>query len=297
MKKTFQAFNDENGNLKVLPKEFFYQSIIFEKYYYNEKENRIYTRVDNGFSIDDNICTVKINSLDLLSSIINLINEFEDNLFTSPQKLLLIDRLTDRHKVDKIIKWCVKNGYPFTDRLNNVDSNNDSKLVKLNLKKYYGFDLKELLVNLNDVYCLYNICLVLIGIEENIKNPSYISTTNSYPKDISDYKNINNLTTLEYKNIFEEKYNNLSLKGAITFEDTDSPYIRLIASNIFEAVTYQIALMLYNPVKEIRFCKRCHKPFEINTRNQRYCHHPCTPQNAYAERKRREKQQKNKPEN
>lgn len=292
-----ENYYNEDGNTKYLPNEFYYDKFEFKEYNYNKKENRICAIIDDGVKICDCKEEIKCQSLDLLLNFILIWKEFENNLFLSPNKLLFCDLYLKDKELENvyntIIKWCKNYGFPIKIDINKYDNNKTVRLFKSVSKRNVDFSLTEFLVSLNDTYCLYNIYQVLIGEKEKIQKPTFININDGFPSKKADFKNIEKCTKEELIEIFKDKYNQLNLQGVIKFDD--AAFVDIKVDNLFDAVAYQIVLNMYNPYKEIKFCKRCRKPFEVTNRKQLYCNNPCNPKNAYAERKR--KRQKNKPAN
>ncbi len=294
---------NKNGNLKRLPNKFFYDLVKFENYYYS-KELQIYVKVGDDVQLSDIVKGTKCNSLDLLFECINLWKRLEPLFSNFPSKLWIMERdyFDDNpNYIDDIIKFCKRNGYPYADMVSNISNMKKPKLFKnteFKETRTIHFRINDFLISLNDVHSMYLMYNVIVGNQKTITTPTYISTTNSLPISIKDLKNISNLSMKEYETIFENKYNALQLKSIIAFDEQTYPYIATKANNMFEAVAYQIALMIYNPELEIRICPICKEIFEPLDSRQKYCNKKtCYPQLKYKRQKSAEKKrQKNKPE-
>lgn len=257
-------------------------------------------------------------------NLLNLRVNLSDELFCEFSDIhsLLNIRFDFRNKLESkniskkdikaIIKWCVKNGYPYpaeNESLNYYKSGNTSHLdnkIEYNLRNTlikpnveYYFSVWDFLVQ------LHILCLAFTIMSETLI-PNYDmdrSLKSRYLRYIKDYNEIERLDILR-EIFFKAKMkavpdfmniNNESL--LINRKTIDYESIVFYAENAFDLALYISYINIKSGYNSIKMCPCCQKYFIPERPNQKYCHNgkneiskngTCYSQLMYKRRKTRE---------
>ncbi len=295
-----EHLTNENGNLKRLPSDFYYDFCKFNGYKYKKDCSQYYIFKKYYGQIDTQI--QKATKPTILLDMLSLRDRLSSELFDFPHIFIDFDNQVKSRDLDQIIKFCEKHGYPFANELNAVISS--SKLPRLSRQmlkqisneKNIQFSVYDFIENLNEVYSTYQLSRIIINQSNSITTPVF--TKGFFPEKTlpNVYIDLSKLNLEDCKNLFEIKYKSITFENELLFET--KPYFVVKASNLFNAAFYQILLLTYQNEKEIRICPLCNSYFIPRHGNQKYCtvydsngkvQGGCYPQKRY----KKEKSQRN----
>ena len=286
-------FDNQEGNLKRLPKEFAYRKIILDNYKVfdrNSPELIIWAIYDSKFTIKDFESIVTCKKPDILMSLLTLKKNLSPELFDNIKSKIFWEKNVTDKDIELIIRWCKKNGYPFApdkethyknqsknrNMLQKGHSEMQTDCVRVKLEIY------NFIKRLNDIYSLFLIYQSLLGFE-----PDFDTATISYNENnLEKFVALKDISKGEYKAILENKYQKISLISKISVNN--GVHIETMVNDLFDAAFYQLAMLMDEPNKEIRICPLCNQYFEIEDPRQKYCHNKnkngkktCYPQKMY----------------
>ena len=336
--------NDETTDFPALPFRIAFETFDFDKY--DKKISDIILK-DNTQKVIHNALVISASpdiknsqrnntlSIDIIKRVentnkflvglLNLRLKLSDNLFneiTDINRLLydmpvVINEMASKTIPDKdinfIIKWCVKNGYPYSldnkslayystgvSKKSNTEIEYTLKntLIKPNIE--YKFSLWEFLID------LHILCLVFILMNETI-NPDYNICGNlktQYSSYITRYEKEERL------DLITKIFSNVRLVAVPNFSDikneqplevykkTNYEPMLFYAENAFDLALYIAYLSTRSEYKPIKLCPCCFEYFVPTRQNQKYCYigrknnrgGKCYPQLVY----KRKQAQKNK---
>lgn len=292
---------NENGNLLWLPSDFYYDvlKIKFDgrgkscddersddgaHYIYEKMGNMILVEMNSKTDVKILLHRTKSKKVTLLDSMIDLRTNLRDNTFSKPTMLLENDStLLTEKEIDSIIKWCSHNGYPF--EISNKEFKKPPYKLDLFKKitreqKRFGFKVGDFLISLNNLYCCYKMYSVLTNEIDSIEEHLFLIDDTEPFSFIDLYGKTEN----ECKEQFNKQFNKIALDNSASIEND------FVAKSLFDAALYQLALIMYDKEKEIRICICCGHRFAAENKKKKYCD-ACSPQKAYAKRKREAKRQ------
>ncbi len=280
-----EAFTNKNGNLKRLPSEFYYDEYKFDNYKCIDENDKlfIYVKADCDKDFQNYLNVTKSQNLNIIVKMLSLRDNLANEIFSSPSKILFCDKYIANTAINKIIKWCKSNGFPFNiePKIENNEKTPKQKTLLKNIKLpvYQFFSISDFIFHLNEIYSAFYMHRKLNGFTKNPNSPIYISTESKGNLGINSFVDIRNLSKEECKKLFEYKYKNIKFDNQISFED--GLHFNVKTHSLFDAAFYQLALMMYDSKRELRICPLCHEYFEPRHGRQKYCHNGCYAQLAY----------------
>ena len=326
----FETFNFDNYDEK-------FSDIIFK----NDSQSVIYNtsvifaRPNFESSQGNKILSINImkrveNTNKYLVDLLNLRSDLSTDLFNEitnierllDDKLAVINAIASKPIPDKdinnIIKWCIKNGYPYsqsnksleyystgaTEKIDNkIEYTIKNSLIKPNVE--YKFSLWEFLID------LHILCLVFILINKT-KNPDYYICRHlekqygSYLIKYNAEKRLDLITKIFSRARLIAVPNFCNIKNEKIFEvnkTTSFDPIIFYTDNAFDLALYIAYFSTMSEYNSIKLCPCCFKYFVPKRRNQKYCYEgrsekkigKCYPQLVY-KRKQAEKKANHKNE-
>ena len=251
---------------------------------------------------------------------IDLRAELSDNTFSNPTMLLDNNStLLTEEKIDKIIKWCLHNGYPFEIPYKEFEKNykESEKPRKYELfkkilrdQKRFGFKVGDFLISLNNLYCCYKMYSVLSNESDSIKEHLFLiddkepfDSTEQHDKTADKCKGLFNMefnkTALPYIDLYGKKVDkckellNRQIKK-IAWDKYVSIENEFVAQSLFDAALYQLAQIMQCKGKDVHICECCGHLFVRTNKNRKYCYSTdCYPQKRYARDNSRKRKSKN----
>ena len=263
-------FYDEKGNAIGLPDQFRYDEIKFGDYEIKEhmgelyaiakkplkKVNGKYQEVNMQPNIVEEIKEIVVcKKGELLFSMLSLIDKLSDSSLESDYKYTQKD-------IKLIITWCKKYGLPFFGKPLKLDTPSTTELAKENL---IGFSVKSFLILINEIKYLF----LYYQRIKNIDNPENV------------FSSLDRNSCMFLMQRFTESF---SFKSYIDFDK--GLYIKIYAENLILACIYILLLYLSSPKNLVmKRCDCCNAFFMPLRSNNKYCNQ-CSPQKAYAYKKR-----------
>jgi len=294
-------FNNKNGNRTRLPNEFFYDKINLGNYGFggSNDELEIYATFEYGLSVSDITELIECKKPDLLCKMLSLREAFPEKVF-EPRNLIFDKSYVSDNELDKIIKWCKNNGFPFKPQIPEKKKVN-AKLFTPRQKPRIHFNVWDFLKRLNDVYSLYLLYKVITDEElTSFETTAYISCQqgeNGTALIGEQFKPLKEMSKDDCWSVFKSKYKEIGFTNQISFEG--KIHLTVKTENLFDAAFYQLALLLNGDSIQIGKCPICHNYFERDHGSQKYCLNKneygrptCYPQKTY-KRKKLEQQKKN----
>lgn len=257
-----ETISKADGNLKRLSNEFYYDIVMLKDYRIcgNGELLQIYVPYEYKSEWQKSINPELCKKPDLLCEMLTLRGNLSFELF---EHLRFRNVNIKEQDLNTIIKWCKKNGFPFTA---DFKYRPDTKPL-FDLQPSIFFIVWDFIYQLDEIYNAYLLYRRITEQKDELKNK---------------YENTN---VDQCKILFEDMYkkrvftNQLSFKGSIHWE--------IKTENLFDAAFYQLALLLNEPKKEIRECPICHEYFERKHAKRKYCYNgTCYPQLAYKNKKK-----------
>lgn len=292
-----QTFSNQNGNLKRLPSDFYYDEFIFDDYGVQNLGGklRIYAKVEQDKSLDTFSTQIKSQNPELLIKMLTLKEALPREIFESPTKILICDEHINNDAIALIIKWCKSYGFPFAVDIqsehNPAKKTSKSLFSTLSQTKHISFYVSDFIYNLNEIYSAYHLYRILTGYSDKIIEPIYTTGVNEEKQGITKFIKLSNINIDECKKLFEYKYHKINFQNQISFDN--GLHFNVKTRSLFDAAFYQLALLMYDSEKDIRICPICHEYFEPHDPRQIYCDSSyCYPQKAYKRGKAVEKKKK-----
>jgi|GEM_PF-1568453 len=296
-----EVFTNKKGNLKRLPSEFYYDKYKFNNYECIKRNGQLfmYVKTDDDKNFQNYLSVTKSQKPELLISMLSLRDNLPNKIFSSPTRIMFCDEYISDTTINKIIKWCKANGYPFCidTKIESTEKTPKQKNLIKNLKLplYQFLKISDFIFHLNEIYGAFYMQRKLNDFTGNLNSPIYTSIESKGNFEINNFVDIRNLSKDKCKKLFEYKYKSIKFDNQISFED--GLHFNVITHSLFDAAFYQLALMMYDSKMELRVCPLCNKYFEPQHGRQKYCHRGCYPQKAYkreADSKKKKSSQANK---
>lgn len=303
-------------NLKKLPSKFKYRKLNLSTYYCSKNQGIYglqtiyatykYNQDLNAF-ITFSACDTPRLLMDTLSLISKLHNEFESppkskkkatedtdkknksseektRYFTSPQKIFFFDKDIRPKAINYIISWCKKYGFPFIPEIR-TEKKSKSLFPGKEPDNHISFPVAELLWELYRLYSAFRLYQKITGQEEFGDNNTIIFDNRENLHQLTaeeiDKKRLGNLLIEDCQKRFMEIYHERRYLCHVAFSDGEA-HSEVIASSVFDAAYYQLAMLLNEKERVLRKCPICLEYFEPTHARQKYCSNPkCNPQKAY----------------
>lgn len=211
--------------------------------------------------------------------------------FAIPERILYFDVAIRPKAIKLITQWCKDYGFPF------IPEEYEKPKVKslfegYEPKSHVHFTVSKFLFELYRVYGAFRIYQKLTGNVEQGDDAAIIFTrckTSKQPMQQVRMERLGSLSYEECEDRFRDMYLDRKFSCQVSFIDGKA-HTEIIADTVFDAVYYELAMLLNEPERKLKKCPICHTYFEPNHVSRKYCYNPrCTPQNAF-KRKLRTKQ-------
>lgn len=265
---------NENGNLKRLPSDFYYDKIELRNYEIcgQSSTQMICAVYDCGLDLHKLITPIQCRTPDLLLQMLTLKGELSNHPFELLAKKYN-DKIISDNDLNIIIKWCRKNGYPFKPIITEKTNTPFKLMIQPDYKQTIGFFIWDFIYSLNEIYGAFLLFQNLVGQDKLPKETVYISLPPKTGPETEwrdrEFIKLQDVKKDEFKSLFENKYQEISFTNRISVKD--EIHLEVKAESLFDAAFYQLAILLNNHSKEIRICPLCNKYFEVAHANQKYC--------------------------
>ena len=257
------TISNSSGKLKRLASEFYYDQIMLREYAIRDSGERlqIYVPFDSDWKND--IKPILCKTPNLLCAMLSLKERMSVELFDP--SIRVRDSNVKKADLDLIIKWCIKNGFPFKP---NFEYKPLGKPL-FELQPVIFFMVWDFIERLNQIHNAYWLYQIISGQKEDEIDPK-----NKY----------HDMSAEKCKILFEEIYQEIQFVNRISFKP--DVHWEVKTENLFDAAFYQLALLLNEPKKSVRVCPLCKIYFERTHANRKYCTDPmCYPEKAYKRRR------------
>lgn len=287
-----RVLTNEKGNLKRLPKEFYYPKISFKEYSLNNFRDRRMIDAIYDSDLSQYTQVVSCTTSKLLMSMLALRNKLSDNIFVNIERTMLDDSTIDDKAAKSIIKWCKINGYPFQPE---EDSSLKNRPLFTNVNsKHAGFRIADFIYQLNEISSAFLLYLKLLGEKVSLGKASISLPLTDSGQELKKFKLLRDMSEDEIMSILGNKYKAISFTNQISLEG--GVCIQQYAKDLFDAAFYELAMLMMEPEKEYRICQLCHSYFVVEDGRQKYCKNineqgqrTCTAQKEYKRKHQKQK--------
>lgn len=265
---------NENGSLKRLPSDFFYDEIKFNDYevHGTSKHQMICATYDCNSDLHIFTEIILCHTPNLLLQMLDLKGKLSNTPFEWLGKQYSKEFISDKD-LNLIIKWCKKNGYPFKPTVQKTNNLKFSLLIQSDYKNTIGFYVWDFIYHLNEIYCAFLLYLMITKQGKLPKETVYISL----PPEIDNtdwrerkFVKLQNIKDDNYySKLFESKYQEITYTTQISIKD--DIHLEVKTENLFDAAFYQLANLLDSPESQIKICPICKNYFETQNAKQKYC--------------------------
>lgn len=289
-------FTNEDGNLKRLPRKIAYDRIQLDDYHWktDDMPNLVYASYPDNADLKEFTTTIYSDKPDLLCSMLTLHDRIDPQAFDKLNKNFYYFQPVSDDVINRIIRWCRSNGFPFMSNLpDSRQTIGPKKLFNIQTPKQLHFDVLKFLRELDKLYRLFLLYQAKTG-DWNLRQSKedIIFSITDYNKQRCVHahtKDIGQLNDTAFQNIFSIECAERHYISQITFgKNLYDSEINLKAENLFDAAFYQLVALLGETKSELRICPLCKMYFKPVHGRQKYCHYTnknndptCYPQKAY----------------